>query len=74
MPRASLSFDDLTPRHPTRDEQWERRVRVVGLAICNAQRAYHMLNKIEKWDELTDDAQEHFRLMASAALDALRQD
>jgi hypothetical protein len=40
--------------------------------MCNAERAHHMLSTIDRWDDLTDEAQAHYDRLAKAALSAMQ--
>ena len=61
----------MRAKKPTADEH---RLRCVALALCNAERIHAMLDAIAEWDDLTDEAQEHYRRLAVAAVDAVAAD
>ncbi len=58
----------LGARRPT---SREAKIRAIGLAMCNAERKHHMLDEIARWNDLTDEAQEHYQRLAEAALEAI---
>ena len=58
-------------RRALRPAERDRRVIKIGLAMCNAERKHHMLFEIRNWDDVTDEAQAHYRRLAEAALAAI---
>lgn len=55
-----------------RVEPKEDLLRIVSLAMCNAERKHHMLSHIGRWECLTDEARDHYMRLAEAALSAIK--
>lgn len=51
----------------------DEQMTIVGLAMCNAEREHHMLGLIAYWDDLTEEAQEHYARLARAAIKAMNK-
>lgn len=55
-----------------RVEPREELLRVVSLAMCNAERRHHKLPEISGLESLTDEARDHYMRLAAAAMSVIR--
>ena len=65
-------MDRKIAKRALREAEPDERMARIGLAMCNAERRHHMLTEVALWDDLTNEAQDHYRRLAKAALSAMQ--